>query len=159
MKIHRAGKIKMLYRKVNTTTWGQVQNHFGGEYRWERHKKQAVDEELPMREGMHGKLERGRDYTPLYKFLLSKVGQRWDDVYKEAVSRLDTPEPIFYMVKRHRKDWTSYVRYGESSYFSGLCIDDDGLLQKINPEFTAEDVPVHCRCCTHTFNGEVVPVT
>lgn len=95
MRIQRSNQPKKLYRKVNTTTWGQVQNHPGGEYRWLRHKKNIADDNLPMREGMHGRLERGRDYTPLYKFLLSKVGQRWDDVHKEAVSRLDNAAPIF----------------------------------------------------------------
>lgn len=159
MRIQRSNQPKKLYRKVNTTTWGQVQNDQGGEYRWLRHKKNIADDNLPMREGMHGRLERGRDYTPLYKFLLSKVGQRWVEVHKEAVSRLDSARPIFFMVRLHRKEWSSYVRCGESSYYSGLCVDADGLLQKINPEFTAEDIPVRCHCCTHTFNGEVIPVT
>ncbi|MEJ5177099.1 hypothetical protein [Erwinia sp. MYb416] len=63
MRIQRSNQPKKLYRKVNTTTWGQVQNHPGGEYRWLRHKKNIADDNLPMREGMHGRLERGRDYT------------------------------------------------------------------------------------------------
>ncbi|MGP0846084.1 hypothetical protein ACJ8PL_14780, partial [Serratia sp. CY83965] len=72
---------------------------------------------------------------------------------------LDKPAPIFYLVALHRKNWRSYVCCGESSYYSGLCVDERGILQKVNPAFTAEDVPVRCRCCTYTFNGELVPVT
>ena len=90
---------------------------------------------------------------------VNNVGQPWIDVHREAISRLDKEEPIFYLVALQRKNWSSYVRYGESSYYSGLCIDEQGLLQKVNPEFTAEDVPVRFRCCTYTFNGERVPVT
>jgi hypothetical protein len=71
----------------------------------------------------------------------------------------DKEAPIFYLVALHRKNWQSYVCCGESSYYSGLCIDEHGILQKVNPAFTAEDVPVRCRCCTYTFNGELVPVT
>lgn len=99
------------------------------------------------------------DYTPLFQFLLSKVGHPWNEVHSEAVSRLDKPAPIFYLVALHRKNWRSYVCCGESSYYSGLCVDERGILQKVNPAFTAEDVPVRCRCCTYTFNGELVPVT
>lgn len=47
----------------------------GGKYRWERHSKQADDEQLPLRESMHGRIQHGMDYTPLFQFLLSKVGQ------------------------------------------------------------------------------------
>lgn len=28
----------------------------GGKYRWERHSKQADDEQLPLRESMHGRI-------------------------------------------------------------------------------------------------------
>ncbi|ENG6105392.1 MULTISPECIES: hypothetical protein [Serratia] len=153
----KKGRPKMLFRRENTTARGAIRH--GGEYRWQRHKKHAIDENLPMREGMHGRMQQGIDYTPLFKFLLRNVGQPWIDVHREAISRLDKEEPIFYLVALQRKNWSSYVRYGESSYYSGLCIDEQGLLQKVNPEFTAEDVPVRCRCCTYTFNGERVPVT
>jgi len=56
---------------------------------------------LPQRESMHGRQQRGLDYTPLFFFLLSKIGQHWDEVYSEAISRLDRPDPIFWMVAQH----------------------------------------------------------
>ncbi len=109
---------------------------------------------------MHGRIQHGMDYTALFQFLLSKVGQPWNEVHSEAVNRLDKPAPIFYLVALYRKNWQSYVCCGESSYYySELYVDERGILQKVNPAFTAEDVPVICRCCTYTFNGELVPVT
>lgn len=72
---------------------------------------------------MHSKHRQGLDYTPLFRFLLSKVGQDWDAVYSEAVSRLDTPAPIFWMVAEHEADQEAVVRLGENAYFSGLLIN------------------------------------
>ena len=59
---------------------------------------------------MHGKQQRGLDYTPLFKFLLKKVGSNWDDVYSEAVSRLDRPDPIFWLVAINENQKKDYVR-------------------------------------------------
>ena len=47
---------------------------------------------------MHSGQRHGYDYTPLFKFLLSRAGKNWDDVYSEAISRLDQEEPIWWMV-------------------------------------------------------------
>ncbi|MGP0846086.1 hypothetical protein, partial [Serratia sp. CY83965] len=122
---------KKLYRRESVTSKGPIAS--GGEYRWGRHGKQADDEQLPLRESMHGRIQHGMDYTPLFQFLLSKVGHPWNEVHSEAVSRLDKPAPIFYLVALHRKNWRSYVCCGESSYYSGLCVDERGILQKVNP--------------------------
>lgn len=103
---------------------------------------------------MHSTHKHGLDYTPLYRFLLSKVGQQWDDVFSEAIARLDNPEPIFWMVALNGADRRDIVRTGESSYFSGLFVDDDGLLQRVNPDLSIEDMEPKCPCFTHTFNGE-----
>lgn len=117
MRAHRDTK-KKLYRRESVTSKGSIAS--GGEYRWGRHGKQADDEQLPLRESIHGRIQHGMDYTPLFQFLLSKVGQPWNEVHSEAVSRLDKPAPIFYLVALHRKNWRSYVCCGESSYYSGL---------------------------------------
>lgn len=69
---------------------------------------------------MHGYKERGLDYTPLFKFLLSKVGDYWDDVFSEVNSRLDKTEPIYWIVALNEKE--GYGRVGELSYFSGLYV-------------------------------------
>jgi hypothetical protein len=147
---------KPLYRKVNTRARG-VHHNFGGQYRHQRNTKADVQSELKSG-SMHGKHRRGLDYTPLFKFLLSKIGKRWDDVFSEAVSRLDKSEPIYWLVARSELEQRDYVCIGEATYFSGLYIDHAGLLQIVNPTLRAEDMQPHCTCCTHTFNGTRFPV-
>ena len=90
-------EIKPLYRKekkVGLSTHYYVTK--GGDFRHERHSKKFKAFEgnkSPMK-----KKQLGYDYTPLYKFLLSKVGQPFDIVFSEAKKRLDKTEPIYYMV-------------------------------------------------------------
>lgn len=139
-----------LYRKVNTQTHGVRHAEFG-DFRTER-KEQALSE--ASRGTMHAKRKGGLDYTPLFKFLLSKVGSEWDSVYSEAVARLDRPDPIFWLVARHEGEKRDMVRIGESSYFSGLYIDDDGILRIVDPDLRAKNLTPYCTCCTHTLNGE-----
>jgi hypothetical protein len=141
---------KPLYRKVNTQTHG-VPHAVGGDYRTDRTRDAASD---ASRGAMHGRARRGRDYTPLFRFLLSKVGQPWDDVFREAVGRLDDREPIWWMVSLNCETAREIVRLGESSYFSGLFVDDEGILRAVNPDLKAADLSPSCTCCTHTFNGE-----
>lgn len=156
MHIKKVNKSRNLYRSENTTT-RHHSNNPGGEYRWERNKKRASDEDLPLRASMHGKQHRGRDYSPLFNFLLSKIGQRWDVLFSEAVKRLDRSDPIFWMVAQHEHQQRDIVCCGDFSFYPGLFIDARGLLQQVNPQITAEDLPVTCRCCTHTFIGVPVP--
>ncbi|MDK9793302.1 hypothetical protein [Vibrio sp. D431a] len=145
-----------LYRRVNTKARG-VHHKFGGEYRFTRNS--AKRNAPKMKKGVR----RGLDYTPLYKFLLSKVGEPFDAVYSEAVSRLDSPEPIASMVcsldnsiRREDADERPYFRSGESTYFSLLFVDENGLLQFVNPTINAGNFKPSCGCCTHTFNGKIV---
>lgn len=124
----------------------------GGDYANERHSKAAADSEAG-RQSMHGSMQRGLDYTPLFRFLLSKIGSQWRDVYSEAVSRLDKTEPIFWLVAKSEREEQEYVRTGESSYFSGMKVDSHGVLQLVNPELGPDSLAPLCKCCTHTFNG------
>ena len=144
---------KPLYRKVNTKARG-VHHNFGGDFKHARNKKRDSIEQV--KGSMHGRVERGLDYTPLFRFLLSKVGADWNAVLQEASARLDKPEPIYWMVALRDEDRKEYVRTGESSYFSGLFVDDDGSLQLVNPALTTHNFPTFCDCCTHTLNGNVV---
>lgn len=144
-----------LYRKVNTTAHG-VHHPTGGDYRDERNAKVQLTSEST-RQSMRGHRHRGLDYTPLFKFLLSKVGQRWDDVYSEASSRLDRTEPVFWLVAVHEHERQRYVRVGESSYYSGLYVDAEGFLQVVDPSLESSSLVPLCKCCTHTLNG--IPFT
>jgi len=86
-------------------------------------------------------------------FLLSRVGRDWDEVYSEAVSRLDRPDPIFWMVARAEDAKKPFVLMGESSYCSGLFVDADKRLAIVDPNLRVEHMKPGCACCTHTFNG------
>ena len=138
---------KPLYRKVNTTAH-RVHHHFGGDFRQERNRKKPW---VKMKQGER----RGLDYTPLYRFLLSKVGSSWSEIHREACSRLDREDPIYHLVSLQKSNARDYVRVGESTYFSGLFVDDDGLLKVVNPDINETTLTPDCKCCTHTFNGKV----
>jgi hypothetical protein len=152
MTPHRSPRPKApLYRKVNTTAHG-VHHGAGGDFHDQRNSKAAALSDAP-RLPMHGKARRGLDYTPLFRFLLSKVGSDWNRVHAEAVARLDRPDPIFWLVARQPHEEQDVVRVGESSYFSGLRVDEYGRLQRVNPSLGPGDLAPTCGCCTHTFNG------
>lgn len=143
------GDKKPLYRKVNTRARG-VFHPSGPDHRWTRNAKERNrTQEGKMKRGV----ERGLDYTPLYRFLLSRVGDDFDAVYSEAVARLDRPDPIFHMVSRNEDERRAVVRSGESSHWSGLHVDDAGRLRVVDPSVTVETLEPDCPCCTHTFNG------
>jgi hypothetical protein len=144
-------KKKKLYRKVNTKTYG-VWHRYGIDYRFERAKLKNTD---ITRKSMHSKKQRGLDYTPLFKFLLSKVGSNWSEVYSEAKARLDKDDPIFWMVALHEEDKRDYIRMGKNSYYSGLYVDQDGILQVVNPHIHIENFEKGCHD-TITFNGKLM---
>ena len=148
------GQKEPLYRKVNTCTHG-VRHDFGGDYRHERNTKGQTNSE-DIRSPMHGKVKRGLDYTPLFKLLLSKVGKNWDGVYSEAVSRLDQTTPIFWLVAMTEEDKEDIVRIGENRYYSGLFVDNNSILQKVNPQAELDGNIIYCSCCTYSLNGKIV---
>lgn len=141
----RANNKKPLYRKVNTRARG-VNHLHGGDYKNTRKRESAF--------GMRKGVQRGLDYTPLFKFLLSKVGCHWNDVHSEALSRLDKEEPIFWLVALDYESANEVVRIGESTYFSGLYVDEDGILQIVSPALNEDSLVPLCKCCSHTFNGQ-----
>lgn len=143
---------KPLYRRVNSKTHG-VGHGDGGKAKWERNTKKSA-RDPSMRGTMHKTHRHGLDYTPLFKFLISKVGQDWTDVHREAVSRLDRDEPIFWLVSLTQEDGQPYVRIGKSSYFCGLYVDDENRLALVDPNLTADVMKPFCACCTHTLNGQ-----
>ena len=140
-----------LYRKVNTKAKG-VHHGFGGDFKKSRNSKRETAQQVTGT--MFGSKQRGLDYTPLFKFLLSKVGGHWDEVFREAKARLDKQDPIFWMVALQESEKKDCVRIGESTYYSGLFVDDNGVLQFVNPDLKAADMAPFCHCCTHTFNGK-----
>jgi len=148
----RDGHREPLYRKVNTRARG-VRHRTGGDYRHDRHTRRGAEQTADGRGTMHGTVRRGLDYTPLFRFLLSRVGTPWADVHREAVARLDREEPMFWMVALREEDRRETFVVGGRTFWSGLYVDDDGLLQRVNPALRAADIEPLCTCCTHTFNG------
>lgn len=140
-----------LYRRLNTRTHG-VRHGGGGDYRSSRRRDDRAGHGA-----MRGKHRNGLDYTPLFRFLLSRVGEDWDAVYGEAVSRLDRPDPIFWMVARSDRDRRPFVLVSQSTYYSGLYVDAGNRLALVDPDLRVEHMEPSCACCTHTFNG--VPFT
>ncbi|WP_235213420.1 hypothetical protein [Amycolatopsis sp. MJM2582] len=65
---------------------------------------------------MRRRARRGLDYTPLFRFLLGKVGADWDEVYNEAAARLDSPDPIHWLVARQPHERRDRVRIGEAKF-------------------------------------------
>lgn len=136
----------LLYRSSNAMD--QKARHIGGEYRWTRRSADPL-----LQKKMYPNRYNGRDYTPLFRFLLSHIGDDWTAVYREAASRLDSPDPIFWLVAQCEAERRSYVRVGDASYYSGLYVDDENRLQLVAPDLRAEDMKPFCSCCTHSFNG------
>lgn len=138
---------KPLYRSVNTRTHS-VRHGGGKDYRFSRRREDRVHAGA-----MGGRQRHGLDYTPLFKFLLSRVGDDWDAVHAEAIARLDRAEPIFWMVARSQAEGEPFVCMGGSAYYSGLFVDDGNRLQRVDPHLSVEQMEPDCACCTHTFNG------
>lgn len=151
-------RLKPLYRKENKVS---LSNKYyvskGSEYRYDRHTKAFQNDDRnhkPMNSGKHG-----YDYTPLFKFLLSKIGCEWDQIYSEAKTRLNDTDPIFWMVALHETQHRDIVRIGESSYYSGLFVDKTRKLAVVNPNVTTSDIPKPYPGETLTFNGIVIDDT
>ena len=145
------GNKEPLYRKVNSRARG-VNHRKGGRARWERNSK-AMRQCDVTRGSMHAGHQNGLDYTPLFRFLISKVGEKWNAVHSEAVSRLDKPDPIFWQVALNEADERRYIICGGNAYFSGLYVDNNDCLALVDPDLSNEKLEPTCPCCTHTFNG------
>ena len=137
------GDKEPLYRKINWRTY-HVDNHSNKDANKDRGRKNGVSKKMSSK-------KHGLDYTPLFRFLLSKVGKEWGAVYSEAISRIDSKEPITWIMDSER----DYFMVG-NSYFNTLLVDDNGLIQKVNPDLKNEDFEPLCNCCTHTFNGKTL---
>jgi hypothetical protein len=142
---------KPLYRKENKLAAWFDDPRGGSHFRYERNTKKLKNFE-GVRRPM-GQSRVGYDYTPLFKFLLSKVGQEWDIVFSEAVKRLDKKDPIFWMVDLHFTEGKSgIVRIGETTYYSKLTVKD-GILVIADANATPPQKRYYWE--THTFNGTV----
>lgn len=145
-----------LYRKDNKTAYGYRHNIPVGDYATQRQSKKTLENPV-QHESMGGKKQRGMDYTPLFRFLISKAGQNWDLVFSEAKRRLDKEDPIFWLVALRENEKKPIVRIGGSACWSGLYVDEYNILRIVDPTLDINKMYPSCACCTHTFNGKVFP--
>src|SRR5574343_796211 len=159
-------KVKKLYRRKGRNTL--LDDNGKHNYRWTRNKKRVIlDEdgsyEIPGDRKMKRKYKDGYDYTPLYRFLHSRVGRDWDEVYSEAISKLPerNPKPIWHIVyhknqcvyedgKLMIRDSRGVIstpkavtntwdRYYSSSYWSNLYIDQENKLRFVDKDYKLTD--------------------
>lgn len=161
-------KEKPLYRKVNTTCHGGKLHHGSSsndEYR--RGSKDSIEKKSKMKSGNQ---YHGLDFSPLYAYLRKHVGEKWSDIYSKIKprlpehSRFDPLESTVltfqeYTMQKENGRVSEIFGHGESSTHSTLYIDENDILQFVNPNLTAEEIGVSCRCCTHTFNGKLIPLS
>jgi CRISPR/Cas system-associated endonuclease/helicase Cas3 len=113
---------KPLYTKVNRRSYQSSQYEYsGGDHKHLRNTKKFKNLDAK-RISMKGRNIQARDYTPLYKYLISNVGRSWDDIYSEIKPRLkgierEVKNPIFYIVEINTilKDGKLY--YSEDHFF------------------------------------------
>jgi hypothetical protein len=142
---------KPLYRTMNTRSHG-VNYHrgIGPDSRHDRNTKDGLRKSMASR-------KLGLDFRPLFLFLQSSVGKKWDDVYSEAKSRIPASEAhvIDYIFCKDRGEDSEYFIINDNCYFSRLMVDDNGILQKFS-DLTIEKMYPSCDCCTHSFNGKKI---
>lgn len=172
----------LLYRKVSKTTHNGFEHADYGHNersRYSRHTKSGI------RRGMNTQQDsRGYglyDYTPLFRFLLKQEGRDWDEIWRKCKSRLNTTEPIHYMVLNIGKnglvnnnipilgiesstiDWKGReladslkkcFRYGEGSYYSTMYVDENNKLQFVDKDYKLGPNYEIERRWGETFNGE-----
>lgn len=161
-------KKKPLYRKDKKT--GLMTRYYvnsGGEYRWSRNSKKMKNFDgthLPMNSGKYG-----LDFTPLYRFLLSKLGEKWDAVHSEICERLplEHRNNIYHIVvaiegkstkTRYLKNkFPECVRVGENTVYSALKVEN-GILVKVNPNYDPKPL-LNCWGHTISFNGKPLKET
>jgi hypothetical protein len=142
-----------LFRKINTTAHGSICKNKRAKY--DRNTKKGISQKM----GSNHK--HGYDYTPLVRFLLSKIGSHWDEIYSE-ISKRSIDKKILSLFVSFRKEnipqfdgkIVPYIRISDSSYWSAMFFDDNNILQLVDPNLKKDDIPIWCKCCTHTFNGK-----
>ncbi|MBR5028611.1 MAG: hypothetical protein IKX51_05255 [Bacteroidales bacterium] len=148
---------KPLYRKVNKITHNGIRYYCQetDRYRNERNKKnKSLPNQLPIKRKQN---RHDNDYAPLYRFLLSRVGCNWDEVWNECISRLDKVEPVLDMVVNVNKKGLAVdtsIRYPEGlpemfhdfracddsqTFWSTLYVDSNGILQYVDEHYTIDD--------------------
>ena len=97
----------LLYRKENRRVYRNGYIKKGSNFRYQRHSKEAnkrfeegVGYKESIKNAKSSHITSGYDYTPLFMFLLKNIGQDFDKILKEVTPRLNTVEPVYWLVDR-----------------------------------------------------------
>lgn len=174
---------KPLYRKVSKTTHNGFEHADYGvnkRSRYARHTKEGMKRSMNTQQDSRG--HGLYDYTPLFMFLLKQEGRDWDEVWAECKRRLNTTEPVEWMViniyknglvnpnieiylpdtesldwkgRNLAKDAYASFGYGEGSRFSTMYVDENNKLQFVDKNYvTGPNYEVE-RLWGETFNGRL----
>lgn len=174
---------KLLYRKVSKTTHNGFEHANYGineRSRYARHTKEGMKRSMNTQQDSRG--HGLYDYTPLFMFLLKQEGRNWDDIWKECKQRLNTTDPVGYMViniyknglvnpnieikfsDKEDPDWkgrdlannsVKSFGYGEGSSYSTMYVDENNTLQFVDKNYVSgPDYEVEGRW-GETFNGHL----
>lgn len=147
----RTGKLKPLWRKSRPPK--PYLNHHMKELSASRDRNTKAG----VRRSMSKTRSTMRDFTPLYQYLLSAVGEDFDMIKSHVYKRLEAQDRdvIWNMVATNdlQLNPDGIVRLTDNAYYSQLYVDNDNILKVYKPEVTINHLFPHCSCCTHTFNG------
>lgn len=174
---------KPLYRKVSKTTHNGYEHADYGvnkRSRYARHTKEGMKRSMNTQQDSRG--HGLYDYTPLFMFLLKQEGRDWNEVWKECQERLNTTEPVHWMVINIYKnglvnpnikiefsdepslDWkgrdlanckVKSFGCGEGSNYSTMYVDENNTLQFVDKNYVCgPDYEVERRW-GETFNGRL----
>lgn len=82
-------------------------------------------DDLPKHEGMHKNRMSSPDFTPLREFINSKIGENWNDVYSEILTKID---------HKFRYALENMLSYDRFRYFFGVIkpIYDEDFIPRDN---------------------------
>lgn len=131
-------KTKYLHRKYRNTGWDKNWDN----RKYKRVPKHKLHDILPKKEPIRPKhYTHSLDFTPMSEFIESKIGEKWDNVYSEILTKI---KPKF----RHQMHWNlewmiynivytkDFKPYGkwDRLLINSVFIDENNILRQYNSE-------------------------
>jgi hypothetical protein len=142
-------EIKPLWRKLNKEKSYKTHDlKVGAEF--DKNTKEGVKRSMRSDNRNRGI----KDYTPLYKYLIKHVGEDFDKICSDIYPRIDDRDAIWHIIADNENKKKPIARVGNNSYYNELYVDENNILQIVDPELKNSDLYPSCDCCTHSFNGK-----
>lgn len=172
-------KDKQLYRSANKSTYqNTLTEKTAKHFRYTRNTK-IMSGSIVKRGKMQPNNNLGYDYTPLIKFLFSRLNQNFDITFSEinlilnnGLHKPKVKTEILSMINvlvhkqviindnivndNNGNILSSFFRFGEATYYDSFYIDNDNnlkLIKDITKEIF-EFCDYACHCHTHSYNGK-----